>query len=299
MLDRYWAQNRAGGDCHPSVTATSTTRVFANSLSHFGDAGQMPLTMRQLLAWPLVRRVAPVLGLGVLLGFAAPFATHPPLSAPVRYGFWIGMVFVGYFAALAAEKLIPDTPVSRPEFRLGAVAIASALPLTFVAAWVIPILRPGHVYQPLQLPALFGPVAAVQLAIVFTSLRKPSGLVAPSPAGSRDPSGSFPPALLSRLPHRLGHQILALEAEDHYLRVHTTIGSDLVLMRLSDAVAAIEPDLGLQVHRSWWVAQDAISEFVRSDQRSHLKLINGLVVPVGRTYTAAVRTRAARLPLGG
>jgi DNA-binding LytR/AlgR family response regulator len=97
----------------------------------------------------------------------------------------------------------------------------------------------------------------------------------------------------------LGDQIVALEAEDHYLRVHTTIGSDLVLMRLSDAVAAIEPELGLQVHRSWWVAQDAICEFMKSDQRSHLKLSNGLLVPVGRTYAAAVRTRAARLPLTG
>jgi hypothetical protein len=259
----------------------------------------MPLTMRQLLAWPLARRVAPVLALGVLLGFAAPFASHPPLSAPVRYGFWIGMVFVGYFAALAAEKLVPETSVSRPELRLGAVAIASALPLTFFAAWVIPVLRPGHLYQPLQLPALFGPVAAVQLAIVFTLLRKPSGLVPPSPAASREPSGSFPPALLSRLPHRLGDQIMALEAEDHYLRVHTTIGSDLVLLRLSDAVAAIEPDLGLQVHRSWWVAQDAICEFVKSQERSHLKLRNGLLVPVGRTYMAAVRARAARPPLAG
>jgi hypothetical protein len=67
------------------------------------------------------------------------------------------MVFLGYFTALAAEKLVPETSVLRPKLRLGAVAIASALPLTFFVAWVIPILRPGHVYQPLQLPALFGP----------------------------------------------------------------------------------------------------------------------------------------------
>jgi DNA-binding LytR/AlgR family response regulator len=65
-------------------------------------------------------------------------------------------------------------------------------------------------------------------------------------------------------------------------------------MRLSDAVAAIGPDLGLQVHRSWWVAEDAICEFTKSNDRSHLKLRNGLLVPVGRTYTAAVRARAAR-----
>ncbi|QNN67429.1 LytTR family transcriptional regulator [Sphingomonas lutea] len=91
------------------------------------------------------------------------------------------------------------------------------------------------------------------------------------------------------MPSRLGTEIVALEAEDHYLRVHTMLGSDLVLMRLSDAIAAIGPDLGLQVHRSWWVARDAIREVVRTDQRSQLRLMNGLTVPVGRTYTAAVR----------
>ncbi len=257
----------------------------------------MPFTMRQLLAWPLARRATLVLGLGVLLGFAGPFGSYPPLSASVRYAFWIGMVFAGYASALVAEKLVPETSISRPDLRLGAVALASALPLTFVAAWVIPLVRPGHAYQPLQLPALFGAVAAVQLAITFTLLRKSNVPLRPAPAQRRDTSGSFPRALLSRLPSRLGDEIVALEAEDHYLRVHTARGSDLVLMRLSDAIAAIEPGLGLQVHRSWWVAQDAICEIIRSEQRSHLKLRNGLLVPVGRTYWAAVRSRAARLPL--
>jgi hypothetical protein len=266
----------------------------------------MTFTMRQRQAWPLVRRAAPVLCLGVLLGFAGPFRGDPPLSAPIRYGFWIGMVFAGYVAALAAEKLVPESSISRPELRLGAVAIASALPLTFVAAWVIPLVRPGHLYQPLQLPVLFGPVAVVQLAITFTLLRK-SGLrksgvtLQPPPAAAQSQitSGPFPHALLSRLPKRLGNEIVALEAEDHYLRVHTTLGSDLVLMRLSDAIAAVGPDLGLQVHRSWWVAHDAICEIIKSEQRSHLKLRNGLLVPVGRTYSAAVRSRAARLRVGG
>lgn len=239
-----------------------------------------------------------MLGLGVLLGFAGPFGGHPPLSAPVRYAFWIGMVIAGYAAALAADKLLSGTFGARPALRLGATALGSALPLTFVAAWAIPLIRPGHGYQPLQLPALFGPVFIVQLVIAVVLLRRtqePTAPLQPSPPESREASAAFPRALLSRLPRRLGEEIVALEAEDHYLRVHTTLGSDLVLMRLSDAVAAIGPDLGLQVHRSWWVAGDAIREVIRSEQRTQLRLSNGLSVPVGRTYSAAVRARTARL----
>ena len=253
--------------------------------------------MRQRLAPALVRRAGLVLGLGLLLGFAAPFAGDPPLSAPLRYAFWTAMTFAGYAAALAAEKLLPATLSRHPVIRIGATAIASALPLTFVAAWVIPLMRPGHIYAPLQLPALFAAVSVIQLAIVFFLQGKPGVSAQPAPSQSGEGPRAFPRSLLARLPNRLGDEIVALEAEDHYLRVHTTLGSDLVLMRLSDAIAAIEPGLGLQVHRSWWVADDAICEIARSDQRTHLRLSNGLLVPVGRTFSAAVRSRSARLLL--
>jgi len=260
----------------------------------------MPFTLRQRRAWPLARQAALVLGLGLLLGFAGPFGASPPLAAPVRFAFWIFMAILGFAAARAAERLLPETERAPPASRLAAVALASALPLTFVAAWAVPLVRPGHHYAPLPLVGLYGAVAAVQLVIVFTLLRGPGALPSagtlPEPAPeSRPAPGTFPLALLSRLPSRLGDRIVALEAEDHYLRVHTTLGSDLVLMRLSDAVAAIDPDLGLQVHRSWWVAHAAIGEIVRSEQRTQLRLSNGLLVPVGRTYLAAVRARSPRL----
>lgn len=251
--------------------------------------------MRQLLSRPWARRAALVLALGLLLGFAGPFSGDPPLSPPVRYAFWIGMAAVGYAAALAAEKLVPRSAVPHPALRLGAVAVGSALPLTFVAAWAVPLVRPGHLYEPSQLPALFSAVAVVQLAIAFILLRLGTAEPRPQPARDPEPPAPTPHPLLSRLPGRLGREVLALEAEDHYVRVHTALGSDLVLMRLSDAVAAMGPDAGLQAHRSWWVAHGAIGELVRSEQRSHLKLTNGLLVPVGPSYAGAVRAVAARL----
>lgn len=253
----------------------------------------MPFTKSQRQARLLAKRVTPVLVLGVLLGFAGPFSAYPPLGAPIRFGFWIGMVIAGYLAALAAEKLLRDSAITRPALRTGAIALASAVPLTFVAAWIVPLLRPGHAYQPLQLPALFGAVAAVQLAIVFTLLREHAR---PSPPAEQDceTPAALPNPLLARLPVHLGQDIVALEAEDHYLRVYTALGSDLILMRLSDAIAAMGPDAGRQVHRSWWVADAAIREIVRSDQRTHLRLSQGLLVPVGRTYSSVVRSFAAR-----
>lgn len=46
--------------------------------------------------------------------------------------------------------------------------------------------------------------------------------------------------------------------EDRYLRIHTDGGSDLILMRLRDAVGELAGADGLQVHRSFWVARAAV-----------------------------------------
>lgn len=89
----------------------------------------------------------------------------------------------------------------------------------------------------------------------------------------------------SRLPvHLQQAAIWAIEAEDHYLRVHTDLGSDLILMRLSDAIAETEGLNGAQTHRSWWVASGAITRIERGDGRAILHLHGGITAPVSRTY---------------
>jgi DNA-binding LytR/AlgR family response regulator len=100
---------------------------------------------------------------------------------------------------------------------------------------------------------------------------------------------------MSRLPAHLGRELVALEAEDHYLRVHTAAGSGLVLARLSDAIAQLQGTTdGLQVHRGWWVAADAVAGVRSADGRTSLQLRNGLHVPVSRTFLQPVRERGWR-----
>ena len=80
-----------------------------------------------------------------------------------------------------------------------------------------------------------------------------------------------------------------MEAEDHYLRLHTSRGEDLILMRLSDALGELEGLEGAQTHRSWWVAKSAIGEVKRGDGRATIVLPNGKEAPVSRTYARALR----------
>lgn len=92
-----------------------------------------------------------------------------------------------------------------------------------------------------------------------------------------------------RFPAGLTGRLLCLEMEDHYLRIHTDKGSDIILMRMSDAEEELSDVAGLRVHRSWWVAREAVTGIRRDGTRLLLQLENGLEIPVGKTYRGALR----------
>lgn len=103
----------------------------------------------------------------------------------------------------------------------------------------------------------------------------------------RDLSG---PRLLSRLPAHSSLPILALESEDHYVRVHGPERSELILVRLRDAIAEMDDVEGTQVHRSWWVAASAVASATSTGRILEIELTNGLRVPVARDSIARLRS---------
>ncbi len=101
------------------------------------------------------------------------------------------------------------------------------------------------------------------------------------------PGGEF----RDRLPFKFRQtEIYALSAEDHYLRVHSAAGETLILMRLYDAIRELDGIEGSQIHRSWWVAKDAVSDVARKDGRVDLVLKDGQRAPVSRRYQKALKT---------
>ena len=108
-----------------------------------------------------------------------------------------------------------------------------------------------------QLGSTFGivlMVSAMMKAVTYATgdVAVPEGepaapaVLAPAPAAATQRQ----PPLLARLPLRLQHtRLLALEAEDHYLRVHTDAGSDLIILRPADAIAETDGLAGARVHR--------------------------------------------------
>lgn len=84
-------------------------------------------------------------------------------------------------------------------------------------------------------------------------------------------------------------EIRALQAEDHYLRVHTDKKSELIRYRFSDAINDVSHLPGLQVHRSFWINTAAIDHIRRAGRSYEIVLAGGLEVPVSRSYRYAVK----------
>lgn len=88
---------------------------------------------------------------------------------------------------------------------------------------------------------------------------------------------------------RRAARLIAVEAEDHYVRVHTDAGTELLTMRFSEALDDLANAHGYRIHRSWWVAADAV-EAVRWNRGSgRAELAGGLTAPVSRSHAAALR----------
>lgn len=90
--------------------------------------------------------------------------------------------------------------------------------------------------------------------------------------------------LLSAIEPPLNGEILWVEAQEHYVRITTEHENRMVLARFSDIVRELSPEVGLQVHRSHWVANSAIVSEQKNGQSLTLILRTGDTVPVSRSF---------------
>jgi hypothetical protein len=78
--------------------------------------------------------------------------------------------------------------------------------------------------------------------------------------------------------------------QDHYIDIRTDRGGTLLLMRLADAIAETNVVDGLQIHRSHWVAKNAVQGAVRKEGRTFLKMRDeGCCRSAGPTFWRCAR----------
>jgi hypothetical protein len=202
-----------------------------------------------------------------------------------RLGYWLFLILTGWLWGAFVSRFFFLRPFSAlgTWWRVGFASLALSIPFTVVVAFASMLVM-GSRFELADIPGLIFSVLTV--SVVMTAINV---LV---DRQSVTTASATPAKFLERLPLKLrGADVWAVEAEDHYLRLHTSKGQDLILMRLADAVSELEGIEGAQVHRSWWVARDAIADARRGDGRATLTLKDGAEAPVSRTYARLLRER--------
>jgi hypothetical protein len=246
------------------------------------------------LAWRLGRtgpaEFAGLFVVGLFMAAIGAFDTDP--SDPLRSNaYWVTVMIGGGVIAALIEPLLWKVPAlaKRPPLLAVAQALAMTPPITLMV-WLVSAAFAGRVPNPRGLAPQLISVLIVDIGVVILAVlvRRATARIA-HPAQPATPFAP-PPAIAEKLPPRLARaDLIAVQAEDHYLRIHTAAGNALILMRFVDALAALEGADGVQTHRSWWVARRAVDETRWNRGRGELRLGNGLVAPVSRSFAAGLR----------
>lgn len=245
--------------------------------------------MTDLLERPWIRRLAADLALwiavGVVMAFLGPFGSSER-TLPERLLYWQICMVGGGFIGVAI-----DEPVHRrvPYF-WGRVLLVSAAMTPFVTVLVGFTnhylggmrLTPANVAEPAF--QVFVVCFAVMTLRQLAWAERVTVVAAPEPA--EDPTTAFRQRLSAR---RRAAALIAVEAEDHYLRVHTDAGDELITARFADALSELAAAPGFQTHRSWWVAADAIDDVKWLRGRGEAKLKCGLMVPISRSNAGPLK----------
>lgn len=117
---------------------------------------------------------------------------------------------------------------------------------------------------------------------------------ASQPVDEVDAMADSQPAFMMLVPPEKRGRLLMLKSELHYLQVVTDKGNALILHNLVDAIDQLPADQGITVHRSYWVALDAIEKLDKQGRQGELSLHDGQRIPVSRNRMAEVSRRLQR-----
>jgi DNA-binding LytR/AlgR family response regulator len=247
-----------------------------------------PSALREIrahLTAPLV--LATLGGVSLILAISGPFRTLDALTPMDRLIYWAAVVFLTYGAGTAITGALGQWPrlrvagmVPRVIILSAAVGLGVSLVLTLIDAAVLCHL-PDDMAE-----IAFSVVTALIISTVIVTLGSLAATQRPSTAISAAPR---PAIILDRLPLDKRGSLVSLSAQDHYVRIATTKGAGIVLMRLSDAIREAGDTPGLQVHRAHWIARSAVVAARKTGETAVLTLRDGTEIPVSRRYVPALR----------
>lgn len=239
-------------------------------------------------AAPRARRwgvdLAILVAIGLLMGFLGPFGSDRVPDVD-RYIYWMICMVGGGLIGIVGDDLLGSRFTS-PWRRVAAVSLAMTAPVTLLVLSTEHLLLGGRldVEGFVRLLWRVWPILLAVMAVRALVWRRAlprvetrTVIAPPLP----EAEAAFRRRLSAK---RRGARLVAVEAHDHYLKVHTDMGAELITLRFADALEELARAHGWRVHRSWWVAADAVEDVRWRRGVGEMRLAGGLTAPVSRTY---------------
>jgi hypothetical protein len=213
---------------------------------------------------------------------------QPPVLAICTLGFFIALIPAGFMYQRLGELYASLSPV------FAANRADAAMP-SWHLDYLLHFIRYSIPALPLYFAGLFGyrfvtgvnwfgypviPDIAVKNTDEIAALRSPAQqATAALIDGTRLPPNAI---------------LLGIKAEQHYIKIWSDQGNDLVRCRFKDLEEILEPCNGLQVHRSWWVNLDRVQKIRSNGRKLELFISDDLVVPVSAAYRNIVQKQLGK-----
>lgn len=233
--------------------------------------------------------IAVLTAMGLVVSALGPFGSqHMPVGLRIFY--WTGNLVGGGLIGIAIdEALRRRMPGTWPRVLASAVLMTPPVALFVVGMARLTFHDSADAWDYLRLlPEVF-PIALPAMAVRALVWRRPAVVVEtrtivapPLP----EAEATFRKRLSAK---RRAARLIAVEADDHYLRVHTDAGVEMITARMADAMAELAGAHGYRTHRSWWVAGDAIEAVAWRRGVGEATLAGGLTAPISRGQAAVLR----------
>lgn len=239
----------------------------------------------------------------LLFAVTGPYNSAERLAFLPRLAYWLLLHAGAWFFALGfsvlAEVLLPPW-IGGMFLRMLVGSLLAVFPIGLVIgilewSWFgVPLTWTAYIRG---LPAIL-PLCAIFCGISYLVLsRSGDALPGGMPAGQADARPAAGPEtvpLLARLSPENRGALQHISVEDHYSRIRTARGSELILLRFADAMRETGTVDGLQVHRSHWVARDFVDGFRTAGGKLTLVLRDRTEIPVSRSHADKVRAQFSR-----
>jgi hypothetical protein len=210
---------------------------------------------------------------------------RPPSIAICTVGYFLALIPAGFMYQRLGDFYSAISPV------FAANRVDAAMP-SWHLDYLLHFIRYSIPALPLFLAGVFGYrfITGVNW-FGYQRIARPVTAEAYSPdvsAVSEVPAQTAVAALIegTRLPNNA--VLLGIKAEQHYIKIWSDQGNDLVRYRFKDLEVALGRCNGLQVHRSWWVNLDQVRQFRNDGRKLELVINDDLSVPVSMSCKNAV-----------